>query len=134
LQAQRRRLKIPLKKFRIECFQSRLASFNKTPRSCTFDLALSDEIAMQNDRLRGTVAVGPIATGRSLRKFRESHGFIGQIPSGYVWVGTWSSAREVDKRETSDTSPRPILLLSWSSQPRLIGLEAPEAMKLFEVS
>ncbi|KYQ52404.1 hypothetical protein ALC60_08489 [Trachymyrmex zeteki] len=28
--------------------------------------------------------IGLIAIGRSLRKFRESHGSIGQIPSGYV--------------------------------------------------
>ncbi|TGZ53663.1 hypothetical protein DBV15_04917 [Temnothorax longispinosus] len=106
----------------------RLGLFNKTPRGCTFDLAPTDEIAMQNcDRLRGSAAaVGPIAADRSLRKFRGSHGFIGQIPSGYV-SGRGALHADVDKRETSDTSPRPILLLSRSSQPRLVGLEGPEA-------
>ncbi|KYN06738.1 hypothetical protein ALC62_02397, partial [Cyphomyrmex costatus] len=53
---------------------------------CTFDLAPLDEIAMQNDRLRESAAVGPIATDQSLRKFRYSHGSIGQIPSGYGYV------------------------------------------------
>ncbi|EGI60120.1 hypothetical protein G5I_11661 [Acromyrmex echinatior] len=66
--------------------EPRLASFDKTPRGCTFDLAPLDEIAMQNDRLRGSAAVGPITTGRSLRKFRGSHGSVGQIPSGYGYV------------------------------------------------
>lgn len=57
-------------------------SFNET-QGDTFDLArFSDEIAMQSDRLKGSAS--SIATGRSLRKFRGSHGFIGRIPSGYV--------------------------------------------------
>ncbi|KYN38058.1 hypothetical protein ALC56_07552 [Trachymyrmex septentrionalis] len=41
---------------------------------------------MQNGRLRESTAVGPIGTGRSLRKFCGSHGSIGQIPSGYGYV------------------------------------------------
>lgn len=49
--------------------------------------------------------------GRSLRKFRESHGFIGQIPCGYVCREMGAlRGREVDKRETSDTSSRLIPL------------------------
>lgn len=81
-----------------------------------------------------SAAMGPIATGRSVVKKVPWESRIYQTDSKWLRVGMWSSAREVDKRETSDTLPRPILLLSRSSQPRLVGLEGPEATKLFEVS
>lgn len=52
----------------------------------------------------------------------------------------WSTCRdvehragEVDKRETSDTSPRPIFLPGRSTQPRLDDLEGPRATNLFEI-
>lgn len=87
---------------------------------------------MQNDRSmragggggeKGRSAVGS-DSDRSVVKKVSRKSRIYRTDSEWLRVGTRCSVREVDKRETSDTSPHPILLLGSSPQSRLDGIES----------
>lgn len=86
---------------------------------------VSIEIPTQNDSPEES---GPVVKKVPRKVTDLSDGFRRVV----LRVGTWSTAPgEVDKRETSDTSPRPIFLPGRSTQPRLDDLEGPPERRIY---
>lgn len=117
----RLRLKIPLEKFWIECFDEDGNISSQDLLYLTKFREVAHSISLRWMKLwckrspKG-IGGGGSDSDRSVVKKVPRESRIYRTDSEWLRVGMWSSVREVDKREMSDTSPHPILLLNLRSR------------------